>query len=97
MAKPRKLSQDEIDTLIAELDGWTVDDGKLHKSFKFGDFSEAFAWMTRVAIEAEKLNHHPDWCNTWNTVDVHLLTHDVGALSELDEKMARSMETLAGG
>lgn len=97
MARPRKLSEEEIGSLLDELDGWTVDDGKLHKSFKFGDFSEAFAWMTRVAIEAEKLNHHPDWCNTWNTVDVHLKTHEIDALSELDEKMARSMETLAGG
>lgn len=96
MAKPKELSQDEIDALIDELDGWTVDDGKLHKVFEFGDFSEAFGWMTRVAIEAEKLNHHPDWCNSWNKVDVHLLTHSLGALSELDEKMARSMETLAG-
>ena len=96
MSEPKKLSEAEIRDLVDELDGWTVDDGKLHKSFKFDDFSEAFGWMTRVAIEAEKLNHHPDWCNTWNTVDVHLKTHDIGALSELDEKMARSMEELAG-
>jgi len=97
MAQPRKLSEEEIGDLLDELDGWSLDDGKLHKSFKFGDFSEAFGWMTRVAIEAEKLNHHPDWCNTWNTVDVHLKTHDIDALSELDDKMARRMETLAGG
>ena len=97
MAEPTKLSEAEIRDLLDELDGWTVKDGKLHKSFEFGDFSEAFGWMTRVAIEAEKLNHHPDWCNTWNTVDVHLKTHDIGALSELDEKMARRMEELAGG
>ena len=97
MPNPKKLSQDDIDALIAELDGWTVDDGKLHKVFEFGDFSEAFGWMTRVAIEAEKLNHHPDWCNSWNSVDVHLLTHSLGALSELDEKMARRMDAMAGG
>lgn len=96
MPRPDKLSHEEIDNLLDDLDGWSVEDGKLHKSFKFDDFSEAFAWMTRVAIEAEKLNHHPDWCNTWNTVDVHLLTHDVGALSELDAKLARRMQSLAG-
>ena len=78
-----------------QLDGWSTKDGMLHKTFEFEDFGEAFAWMTRVALEAEKIDHHPDWCNSWNEVHVHLLTHSIDALSELDLKMARAMERLA--
>ena len=67
-----ELSDQEIREALAELDGWSEKDGKFHKTFEFEDFSEAFGWMTRVAIEAEKLDHHPNWCNVWNEVRVDL-------------------------
>jgi 4a-hydroxytetrahydrobiopterin dehydratase len=66
----------------------------IHKTFKFGDFTEAFAWMTRAAMFAEKWNHHPEWFNVYNRVEVTLSTHDVGGLSQLDIKLARKMDSL---
>lgn len=96
MAKnAQPVSQDAIDGLLAELPDWSLDNGMLHKTFTFKDFGEALAWMVRVGLEAEKLDHHPDWCNSWNKVHVHLLTHSIDALSELDVKLARKMEALA--
>jgi 4a-hydroxytetrahydrobiopterin dehydratase len=89
------LPQDAIDALLAELPDWSVENGLLHKTFTFENFSEALAWMVRVALEAEKLDHHPDWCNSWNRVHVHLITHSIDALSELDAKLAKKMEQLA--
>lgn len=93
-----KLSDTARETLLPPLtaNGWTVsDDGKkLSKSFKFEDFPEAFGFMTRAAIYAEKWNHHPEWSNVYNTVDVDLTTHDVGGLSALDAKLARKMDQL---
>ena len=66
----------------------------IEKTFKFGSFIEAFGWMTRAAIWAEKWDHHPEWSNTYNKVKVVLTTHDVGGLSALDAKLARKMESL---
>jgi len=82
---------------IAELTaaGWTSDGTKLTKQFKFKNFVEAFGFMTRAAIHAEKLNHHPEWFNVYNRVDVTLTTHDTGGLSELDGKLARLMDELS--
>ncbi|NLF67222.1 MAG: 4a-hydroxytetrahydrobiopterin dehydratase [Chloroflexi bacterium] len=88
------LSEQEVQDALAELSGWSLDDGKLHKSFKFKDFGAALGWMVRVGLEAEKLDHHPDWCNAYNRVDVHLLTHSAGALTELDVKLAKKMDSL---
>ena len=76
--------------------GWERDGEVLAKSFKFRNFSEAFGWMTRVALAAEKADHHPDWSNSWNRVDVRLTTHSAGALTEKDVKLASVMEKLAG-
>ena len=89
------LSEQEINAGLSELPGWTVKSGKLHKVFEFQNFSEAFAWMTRVALEAEKMDHHPDWCNYWNEVHVDLITHSEDAITQTDLKMARKMEKLA--
>lgn len=89
------LSQDAIDSALAKLPGWSLADGMLHKTFTFKNFGEALAWMVRVGLEAEKLDHHPDWCNSWNKVHVHLLTHSVDALSELDVELAMKMDALA--
>jgi 4a-hydroxytetrahydrobiopterin dehydratase len=76
---------------------WQEKENKLHKQFKFTDFSEAFAFMTRVAIEAEKQDHHPLWTNVWNTVDIWLNTHDAGDIvTEKDHKLAAAIDKIAG-
>ncbi len=91
------LNDSDRQRLIGELDGWTLsEDGKaIAKGFKFGDFSEAFAFMTRGAIMAEKLNHHPEWANVYSKVDVRLSTHDAGGVTELDIKLAKAMDKYA--
>ena len=95
-----KLSEETrgplLDPLMAS--GWRLVDGRdaIHKTFQFADFVEAFGWMTRVAIWAEKWDHHPEWSNVYKTVEVTLTTHDVGGLSTVDAKLARKMDTLAG-
>ncbi len=78
--------------------GWSLDETRdaICKEFKFGDFIEAFGFMTRAAIWAEKWNHHPEWFNVYNKVQVTLTTHDVGGLSSLDVKLARKMDGLVG-
>ena len=94
-----KLSDTARDTLLPPLvsTGWELsDDGtSLSKTFEFEDFPQAFAFMTRVAFYAEKWDHHPDWSNTYNKVQVTLTTHDVGGLSAQDPKLARKMDQLA--
>ncbi|WP_146588461.1 4a-hydroxytetrahydrobiopterin dehydratase [Puniceibacterium confluentis] len=76
--------------------GWKMVDGRdaIHKTYEFNNFIEAFSWMTRAAIWAEKWNHHPEWSNVYKTVEVTLTTHDVGGVSSLDAKMARKLDTL---
>jgi len=74
---------------------WTEKDNKLQKIFEFNDFSEAFAFMTRVAIEAEKMNHHPWWSNVWNHVEIHLSTHDAGDIvTKKDHQLAAAIDKL---
>jgi 4a-hydroxytetrahydrobiopterin dehydratase len=74
---------------------WTETDDKLKKSFRFQDFSEAFAFMTRVALLAEQRNHHPTWSNTWNRVDIELSTHDAGnKVTEKDRELAAAIDNL---
>jgi 4a-hydroxytetrahydrobiopterin dehydratase len=76
---------------------WTESDHKLKRSFKFADFSEAFAFMTRVAFLAESMNHHPTWTNTWNRVDIELSTHDAGnKVTDKDRKLAEAIDKIAG-
>ncbi|MCX8020132.1 MAG: 4a-hydroxytetrahydrobiopterin dehydratase [Chitinophagaceae bacterium] len=76
---------------------WEEKDNTLYKKFVFNDFSEAFAFMTRVALEAEKMNHHPWWCNVWNTVEIRLSTHDAGNMvTEKDRKLAERIDKLLG-
>ncbi len=89
-----KLSEDDVRAAMDGLEGWRLadDGGSVSKCFKFKNFSEAWAFMARVALLAEKLNHHPEWFNVYNRVDVTLNTHDVGGLSELDFKMAKAMD-----
>ena len=78
-------------------DGWTMgaDDKALEKSFRFKDFSEAFAFLTRVAMHAEKVDHHPEFTNVWNRVDFRLTTHDAGGVTDRDRELAAIIEKLA--
>ncbi|MCF2871752.1 4a-hydroxytetrahydrobiopterin dehydratase [Octadecabacter sp. G9-8] len=92
MSEP--LDQAGRDALTAS--GWDVGDATADKTFQFKNFIEAFGWMTSVAITAEKLNHHPEWFNVYKTVKVTLTTHDTGGLSDLDLKLAKRMDALAG-
>ncbi len=74
---------------------WTTENNKLTRTFVFRDFTEAFGFMTRVAIVAEKMNHHPTWTNTWNTVRIELNTHDAGnAITDLDHALAKAIDKL---
>ncbi|MFK7762304.1 MAG: 4a-hydroxytetrahydrobiopterin dehydratase [Roseobacter sp.] len=95
-----KLSAETRDPLLEPLfaTGWAMVDGRdaITKTFVFANFIDAFGWMTRVAIWAEKWNHHPEWDNVYKTVNVVLTTHDVGGLSALDAKLARKMDSLTG-
>jgi len=92
-----KLAGVAREQAIAELDGWQEVTGRdaICKSFAFQDFNAAFGFMTRVALQAEKMDHHPEWFNVYRTVQVTLSTHDVGGLSELDVKLAKAMDRIA--
>ena len=94
----KRLSEPEITTALAGLSGWsrTAEREAITKSFKFADFSSAFGFMTRAALKAEQLNHHPEWLNVWNRVDVTLATHDAGGLTQLDVALAAAMDAIAG-
>lgn len=93
------LSETEREEALASLTGWTLDPLRdaIVKSFRFKDFGEAFAFMTRVALEAEKADHHPEWSNVWNRVDILLSTHSAGGLTGKDVALARKIEAIAGG
>ena len=94
MARPL-LTTDELAAALRELPGWRVEKAKLHRELAFADFREAFAFMTRVALEAERLEHHPDWSNVWNRVVIDLSTHDSGGITESDVELARRIERAA--
>jgi 4a-hydroxytetrahydrobiopterin dehydratase len=87
-----KLSKKEIHAKLAKLRGWTLAKGSLHRVFEFKDFTEAFGFMTRVALAAEKMNHHPDWSNAWNKVTVDLSTHSAGGLTGNDFELAGNIQ-----
>lgn len=87
----RKLNNEEIDEKLSKLDNWIKENNKIKKSFKFKNFADAFTFMTRVAIEIEKINHHPEWFNLYNKVEVELTTHDIGGISNFDFKLAKIM------
>lgn len=97
---PVPLTQDAIASRLTTLNAglttpWTLQDNTLRKTFLFADFNAAFAFMTRVALVAENMNHHPDWTNAWNRVDVRLSTHDAGGITALDFGLAAAMERSA--
>jgi 4a-hydroxytetrahydrobiopterin dehydratase len=95
-AMPAKLVGDARKAALAKLTGWTEVAGRdaIAKKFVFKDFNEAFGFMTRAALVAEKLDHHPEWFNVYKTVEVTLSTHDAGGVTELDIKLAEAMDRL---
>ena len=88
------LSLQEREDLRANLTQWQVGDERLKRQWQFSDFNEAFAFMTRVALLAESMQHHPNWSNVYNRVTIELTTHDLGGLSNLDAELARSIDAL---
>lgn len=90
-----RLSDHDIEMALTGLDGWSVENGKLGRNFKFANFIEAFGFMTRAAIEAEKMNHHPEWFNVYSKVSVQLVTHSADGITNLDVELARKMNALA--
>jgi len=100
MSRPKTppLAADARDAALAPLlaNEWHMVEGRdaIHKEFQFRNFIEAFGWMTRAALHAEKLNHHPEWSNVWNRVAVTLITHDCDGLSDLDIRLAKRMDAL---
>ena len=94
MSRPPKLSDPEIRTRLQTLPGWDLADGKLRREFVFRDFVTAFGFMSQVALIAEKMDHHPEWSNVYNKVDVTLSTHDAGGVTELDIQLAAFMDNV---
>ncbi len=92
---PKRLSNEQVIARLKHIPGWKVVRGKLRRTFKFPDFVTAFGFMAGVALVAEKMNHHPEWLNVYNTVRVDLTTHDAGGISASDFSLARRMNELA--
>ena len=98
MSRPETLKGDERREALAGLDGWQESAGRnaIAKTFTFKNFNQAFAFMTRSALLAEKMNHHPEWFNVYKTVEITLTTHDADGVTELDVRMAKAMNRFAG-
>ncbi|HTG26931.1 MAG TPA: 4a-hydroxytetrahydrobiopterin dehydratase [Methylomirabilota bacterium] len=92
----KKLTETEVKERLDEVQGWTLQSGKLHRAFECKDFVAAFGNMTRVALVAEAMNHHPEWFNVWNKVVIDLNTHSVGGISDLDLKLAGKINEIFG-
>ena len=94
----QKLAADARKGALAKLDGWSEVQGRdaITKKFVFKDFNQAFGFMTRVALVAEKMDHHPEWFNVYKTVEATLSTHDAGGLTDRDVKLAEAMDKIAG-
>jgi 4a-hydroxytetrahydrobiopterin dehydratase len=87
-----KLTSEKIAQALREAEGWSGDSDAIRKTFKFKNFSEAWAFMSRVALLAEKMNHHPEWSNVFNRVDIKLTTHEAGGVSQRDIDMMKAIE-----
>lgn len=92
--RPKKYNKKQVEAAFIELKGWTLKNNSLRKKMTFRDFSQAFGFMTSVALEAQRLNHHPDWKNVYNRLSIELSTHDAGGLTELDFKLAKTIDKL---
>ena len=93
--RTEKLPADVIEKYLQQCPHWALDQGKLYRRFVFDDFVAAFGFMSQVALLAEAMNHHPEWSNVWNRVEVHLTTHDAGGISDLDFQLARKIDALS--
>ena len=91
------LTEAEIGEMMATVPAWSRDGGAIRREYRFKGFGAAFGFMARAAIAAERMNHHPEWSNTYNRVEVRLTTHDKGGLTTLDFDLARRMDAAAGG
>ena len=89
-----KLTESVIEEKLKNLPGWSLKNEKLYKEFQFNDFNQAFGFMTRAAIEIEKMNHHPEWFNVYNRITVELTTHDAGGITDNDVNLARILNSL---
>jgi 4a-hydroxytetrahydrobiopterin dehydratase len=96
MARPQRLDEDALAAALATVPGWRREGNAIRRHFRFATFRDAFAFMTAVAAEAERLDHHPDWSNSYRDVDVALSTHDAGGLTVLDFALARAIDAAAG-
>jgi 4a-hydroxytetrahydrobiopterin dehydratase len=96
MARER-LTDQQLEDGIATLDGWRVTEGKLFRQMEFEDFIEAFGFMTRVALVAQSMDHHPDWINVYNHVEIRLHTHDAGGITKRDLELAARIDGLLAG
>jgi len=94
-----KLTSEERSKQLAQLHGWEAVVGRdaIHRQLTFGDFNEAFGFMTRIAIKAQEMNHHPEWFNVYRTVDITLSTHEAGGITERDVALARFIDDVAKG
>ena len=92
---PKKLTDAEVGAALEQLAGWELRNRKLHREYRFADFTHAFGFMATCATHIEKVNHHPEWLNVWNRVTVDLMTHDAGGITEKDVKLASFLETVA--
>lgn len=90
----KKLSEEEITKKLKEFSGWEYKDAAIERTYKFGNFKEAFSTMTRIAFECEAQNHHPDWSNVYNSLNIRLNTHDVGGITNNDFELAKSIENI---
>ena len=91
----KKLTDAQIQENLAQVDGWTIENGKLHKEFQFDNFITAFGFMAQLALVAESLNHHPEWFNVYNRVTIDLTTHDAGGISDLDFQWAKQADAIS--
>lgn len=94
MTKRQVLNESEIQAALLELSNWQFEGGQLLRSFSFADFSLAFSFMSAVALSAEKVNHHPDWRNVYNRVEIILSTHDAGGVTLLDINLAKKINSI---
>lgn len=92
----KALSETEITERLKDFEGWEYTEGALHSIFEFDDFKEAFSAMTRIAFEAERLQHHPEWSNVYNSLEIYLFTHDADGVTEKDFELATIIDELIG-
>tara|TARA_Y100001968_G_scaffold274534_1_gene267812 strand:- start:136 stop:420 length:285 start_codon:yes stop_codon:yes gene_type:complete len=92
--RPKLLSENEIESIRTKFPHWTIKEKRMTRTFKFSNFIEAFGFMTRIAIIAESINHHPEWSNVYSEVKIQLTTHDIGGITDLDIKLASEINSL---